>query len=93
MVQQISDCGSNQRYVRGANDVPLQWITDGLGVFVEEGNELPVRVFKVNLETGQHTDWKERIHVSPPHSFRLISGTWFENSNLFASRDSLRNGC
>lgn len=45
------------------NDAPLQWTSDGHGVFVADGRHLPVQVFRVDLESGQRTLWKE---ITPP---------------------------
>jgi hypothetical protein len=44
-------------------DTPLQWTSDGRGVFVVEGRSNPLRVVRVNLTTGERTLWKE---IAPP---------------------------
>ncbi len=45
------------------NDILLRWTSDGRGVFVSEGRQIPVRVIRVDLESGQRTLWKE---ITPP---------------------------
>jgi eukaryotic-like serine/threonine-protein kinase len=38
---------------------PIQWTADGKGVFVADGRQIPVKISRVDLETGKQTIWKE----------------------------------
>jgi eukaryotic-like serine/threonine-protein kinase len=53
--------GEQSRTVSGleTGDIPLRWTSDGQGVFVAEGTQIPVRVLRVDLNNGKRTLWKE----------------------------------
>ncbi|HSS43772.1 MAG TPA: hypothetical protein VLO07_00400, partial [Thermoanaerobaculia bacterium] len=42
-----------------AGDWPIAWSTEGRLLYVYNRNELPARVFRVNIETGRREFWKE----------------------------------
>ncbi|HEY9231610.1 MAG TPA: WD40 repeat domain-containing protein, partial [Blastocatellia bacterium] len=45
-------------------DIPISWAADNQAIFaVQRG--LPVKVFKINLTTGQRELWKELMHPDP----------------------------
>ncbi len=48
-----------------ANDRAIRWSTDGGALFVFCRGELPARVFRVNLETGERKLWKELAPSDP----------------------------
>ncbi len=52
--------GGPPKEVQGLeNAVPIQWTADGREVYAISNAEIPLRVFRVNLNTGQQTLWKE----------------------------------
>lgn len=57
--------GGDPKKVPGVlnGDVPLQWTADGRAVFIAEGRHIPVRIIRVDLNSGQRTLWKE---ITPP---------------------------
>jgi eukaryotic-like serine/threonine-protein kinase len=48
-----------------SNDIPLRWSADGKSVFIREGRGIMMKVFLVNLSTGQRTLWKEITPLDP----------------------------
>jgi len=42
-----------------ANEAPIRWAGDGNNVYVANGRQIPVVIYRVNLVTGQRTVWKE----------------------------------
>jgi serine/threonine protein kinase/dipeptidyl aminopeptidase/acylaminoacyl peptidase len=40
-------------------DLPIQWSTDGRSLLVQRLGEIPARVFRVDVTTGQRVFWKE----------------------------------
>ena len=57
--------GGPSRPVKGIErgDYPSGWSADGGSVWVYRRGENPVRVFRIDLATGQRTLWKQ---ISPP---------------------------
>ncbi len=62
--------GSPARPIAGAEEgeVPIQWSDDGRGLYVYRPDQLPVRVFEVDVATGRRRLWKE-ITIADPHTF------------------------
>ncbi|MCI0446189.1 hypothetical protein L0152_23605, partial [bacterium] len=48
-----------------AADTPLQWTSDGQGVFISERGQNSLQVFRVDLVTGKRTFWKEITPSDP----------------------------
>jgi eukaryotic-like serine/threonine-protein kinase len=46
-------------------DVPVQWSTDGRFVYVRDAGNLVLRIFKLNLATGDRQFWKELVPPDP----------------------------
>jgi len=46
-------------------DVPLQWSADGRFVYVRDAGNLVLRIFKLNLTTGDRQFWKELVPPDP----------------------------
>jgi len=42
-----------------AGDVPIVWSADGRALYVYKRNELPARIFRVDVETGRREHWKD----------------------------------
>jgi hypothetical protein len=65
--------GGEARIVPGAGpgDRPVQWSSDGRGVYVVERKGLLHSVFRIDVETGRRILWKE-ITPSDPAGFRGI---------------------
>ena len=40
-------------------DVPIVWSADGRSLYVYKRNELPARIFRVDVETGHREHWKD----------------------------------
>jgi hypothetical protein len=57
--------GGTPRNVPALNDVRalIEWTSDGKGVFTIHGGPLPVEVYRVDLDSGKQTLWKE---ITPP---------------------------
>ena len=58
------------RPARGAaaGDTPQQWSADGRSLYVRQTTNAfsaPVRLFRLNLETGERTPWKEMFPEDP----------------------------
>jgi len=56
-----TDGSLRARDVRGfeLDDAVIRWSADGRALFVFKRNELPARVFRLDLETGERTPWLE----------------------------------
>jgi serine/threonine protein kinase/Tol biopolymer transport system component len=53
-------------------DVPFQWTSDRRGVFVvARSQQIPIQVFRVDLESGNRTLWKE---ITPPDPSGFAGG-------------------
>ena len=46
-----------------ADELPVRWTGDGRAIWVNRSNELPMKVFRVDMTTGERTLWKE---LTPP---------------------------
>ena len=46
-------------------DVPLQWSADGRSLFVREGGNQALRIFRLDLATGARQFWKELVPPDP----------------------------
>jgi hypothetical protein len=42
-----------------AGDVPIVWSADGRALYVYKRDELPARIFRVDVETGRREHWKD----------------------------------
>ena len=42
-----------------AGEVPIVWSADGRALYVYKRNELPARIFRVDVETGHREHWKD----------------------------------
>jgi len=53
--------GGESRPISGIaeGDVPIQWTADGRSLYVRRWDELPARVFRLDLETGRRELWKQ----------------------------------
>ena len=53
--------GGQPRLISGIaeGDVPIQWTPDGRSLYVRRWDEMPARVFRLNLETGHRELWKQ----------------------------------
>jgi Tol biopolymer transport system component len=54
-------------------DIPLQWTADGRGIYVAQGRQSPVHIFRVDLKTGERTLWKEIAPSDPSGIAGLIA--------------------
>jgi eukaryotic-like serine/threonine-protein kinase len=46
-------------------EVPVAWTSDGRGLFVYKGGELPAKVYRLDLESGNRTLWKQLMPPDP----------------------------
>ncbi len=46
-------------------EIPLRWSVDGASLFVYRRNEMPARLFRMDLATGRRTLWKEISPADP----------------------------
>jgi len=46
-----------------ANDIPVQWSSDGATLYVTRQGEIPKPVYRYNFSTGKKTLWKEIVPV------------------------------
>jgi hypothetical protein len=53
--------GGDSQAVRGAllDEDPIQWSADGRSLYVARSNDLPARVYRVDVENGRRELWKE----------------------------------
>jgi eukaryotic-like serine/threonine-protein kinase len=53
--------GGEPRPISGIaeGDVPVQWTADGRSLYVRRWDEMPARVFRLDLETGRRELWKQ----------------------------------
>ncbi|HET7451886.1 MAG TPA: protein kinase [Thermoanaerobaculia bacterium] len=65
--------GGASRAVAGweDGDVVIRWAEDGHSLFVFKRNELPARVFKLDVETGKRTPWLELMPADPAGVTRI----------------------
>ena len=59
--------GGEPRLLPGATreDVPIRWTSDGRAVFVQRGQDVPLRVDRIDVATGARTLWKELPPLDP----------------------------
>jgi serine/threonine protein kinase/DNA-binding beta-propeller fold protein YncE len=55
------------RLINGINpgEQPITWGADGRSLYIYQPGELPARVYRLDLQTGQRTLWKELIPSDP----------------------------
>jgi Tol biopolymer transport system component len=54
-----------------AGDVVIRWADDGRTLFVFKRNELPARVFRLDVQTGKRTPWLELMPSDPAGVTRI----------------------
>ena len=69
-------------------DIPLPWGGDGRSVYLEN-LEPSTKVFRVDLETGRRTLWKEFIPSDPSATIRRILLTPGGKSYAYAQNRNL----
>jgi hypothetical protein len=52
-------------------DLPRQWTSDGNGVFVVRSQQIPIEIWRVELESGKRTLFKE---ITPPDPSGIAGG-------------------
>jgi Tol biopolymer transport system component len=52
---------------------PVRWSADGRSLYVRRAGETPIRIFSVDIETGQRQLWKVVAPASPSHVQFLIA--------------------
>jgi hypothetical protein len=59
--------GGEPRPLPGAtrDDVPIRWAKDGRSVFVQRGQDVPLRVDTIDVATGARKLWKELPPLDP----------------------------
>jgi Tol biopolymer transport system component len=59
--------GGEPRPLPGAtrDDVPIRWAKDGRSVFVQRGQDVPLRVDRIDVATGARKAWKELPPLDP----------------------------
>jgi eukaryotic-like serine/threonine-protein kinase len=59
--------GGESSVIKGLNpgEQPIVWSADGHAVYVYQPGELPARVYRVELQTGQRTLWKQLMPSDP----------------------------
>jgi len=59
--------GGEPRTLAGATreDVPIRWTSDGRSVFVQRGQDVPLRVDRIDVATGARRLWKELPPLDP----------------------------
>jgi len=55
------------RPIRGlaGGEVPVGWSSDSKGLYVYRPSEIPAKVYRLNIETGQRTLWKQLMPPDP----------------------------
>jgi len=53
--------------IKGLNDgeVPAGWTSDSSSIYVDRPSDLPAKVYRLNIETGQRTLWKQLMPPDP----------------------------
>jgi Tol biopolymer transport system component len=46
-------------------EVPVEWAADGRSLYVYQGGELPAKVFRLELDSGKRTLWKQLMPPDP----------------------------
>jgi eukaryotic-like serine/threonine-protein kinase len=59
--------GGEARVIPGFNpgEEPITWSSDGHSLYVYQPGELPARVFRLDVKTGQRTLWKQLMPSDP----------------------------
>jgi Tol biopolymer transport system component len=59
--------GGDARPIPGLNagEQPITWALDGKSIYVYQPGELPARVFRIDVQTGQRAFWKELMPTDP----------------------------
>jgi eukaryotic-like serine/threonine-protein kinase len=59
--------GADPRLVSGMNqgEQPITWSAEGNSLYAFQPGEVPARVYRVDLKTGQRTIWKELMPTDP----------------------------
>jgi dipeptidyl aminopeptidase/acylaminoacyl peptidase len=59
--------GGDPRLISGINpgEQPITWSADGRSLYIYEPGELPARVYRLDLQSGQRTLWKELMPSDP----------------------------
>jgi tRNA A-37 threonylcarbamoyl transferase component Bud32/Tol biopolymer transport system component len=65
--------GGPSRRVAGfeTDDVVVRWADDGHSLFVFKRNQLPARVFRLDVDTGRRTPWLELMPADPAGVTRI----------------------
>ena len=59
--------GGEPRPIAGLNagERPITWASDGKYLYVYQPGELPARVFRIEVQSGRRTFWKELMPIDP----------------------------
>jgi serine/threonine protein kinase/Tol biopolymer transport system component len=59
--------GGDPRLIPGINqgEQPITWTADGRSLYIYQPGELPARVYRLDVQTGQRTLWKELMPSDP----------------------------
>ncbi len=59
--------GGDPRLISGLNqgEQPITWSIDGHSLYIYQPGELPARVYRLDIKTGQRTLWKELMPSDP----------------------------
>jgi hypothetical protein len=59
--------GGEPTLVAGINpgEQPITWSSDGKSLYIYQPGELPARVYRLDLKSGQRTLWKQLIPSDP----------------------------
>ena len=59
--------GGDPKQISGINqgELPITFSADGRGLYIYQPGELPARVYRLDLQTGQRTLWKELMPYDP----------------------------
>ena len=59
--------GGEPRPIAGINpgEQPITWAADGRSLYIYQPGELPARVYRLDVQTGQRTLWKELMPSDP----------------------------
>jgi Tol biopolymer transport system component/predicted Ser/Thr protein kinase len=49
----------------GDGEVPVSWAADSVGLYVYRPSDLPAKVYRLNIESGQRTLWKQLMPPDP----------------------------
>jgi len=59
--------GGDPRLIPGLNqsEQPITWSSDGQSLYIYQPGELPARVYRLDMKSGQRTLWKELMPSDP----------------------------